>query len=196
MGEIHMRKILGVAGLAALALTASACSSSGSSSAASGNTPATPASSAAGSATAPAAGGSTVSATSINGTQVLTNSAGMTLYWFVPDTPTASKCTGSCATFWPPVKGPVTAGSGVSGTLGTITRSDGSKQATYDGHPLYTFESDTAPGQAKGNGLNASGGVWWEMETSGATPAAAAKANTGSSGSTATAKASSGGYGY
>ena len=192
-----MRKILGVAGLAALALTASACSSSGSSSAASGNTPAAPASSAAspaGSATAAAAGGSAVSATSINGTQVLVNSAGMTLYWFVPDTATTSKCTGSCATFWPPVKGPVTAGSGITGTLGTITRSDGSKQATYDGHPLYTFAGDSGAGQAKGNGVNESGGVWWEMETSGATPAPAAKASTGA---TATAKASSGGgYGY
>jgi predicted lipoprotein with Yx(FWY)xxD motif len=192
-----MRKILGVAGLAALALTASACSSSGSSSAASGSPPAAPASSAAspaGSATAAAASGSAVSATSINGTQVLVNSAGMTLYWFVPDTSTTSKCTGSCATFWPPVKGPVTAGSGITGTLGTITRSDGSKQATYDGHPLYTFAGDTGAGQAKGNGVNESGGVWWEMETSGATPAPAAKASTGS---TATAKASSGGgYGY
>ena len=192
-----MRKILGVAGLAALALTASACSSSGSSSAASGNTPATPASSAAGSATAPAAGGSTVSATSINGTQVLTNSAGMTLYWFVPDTPTASKCTGSCATFWPPVKGPVTAGSGVTGTLSTITRSDGSKQASYDGHPLYTFAGDKSAGQATGNGINESGGVWWEMETSGATPTAKANSASGA-GATAKAstKASSGGYGY
>jgi predicted lipoprotein with Yx(FWY)xxD motif len=192
-----MRKILGVAGLAALALTASACSSSGSSSAASGNTPAAPASSVAspaGSATAAAAGGSAVSATSINGTQVLVNSAGMTLYWFVPDTATTSKCTGSCATFWPPVKGPVTAGSGITGKLGIITRSDGSKQATYDGHPLYTFAGDTGAGQAKGNGVNESGGVWWEMETSGATPAPAAKASTGA---TATAKASSGGaYGY
>ena len=99
---------------------------------------------------------------------------------------TTSKCTGSCATFWPPVKGPATAMSGVTGTLATITRSDGTTQATYDGHPLYTYAADTAPGQAKGNGLNASGGVWHEMTVSGATPAASAsaKASTG------------GGYGY
>jgi predicted lipoprotein with Yx(FWY)xxD motif len=117
---------------------------------------------------------------------VLTNAAGLTLYWFVPDTSTTSKCTGSCATYWPPVKGPATAMSGVTGTLGTITRSDGTTQATYDGHPLYTYAADTAPGQAKGNGLNASGGVWHEMTVSGATPAASAsaKASTG------------GGYGY
>jgi hypothetical protein len=84
---------------------------------------------------------------------------------------------GSCATYWPPVKGPATAGSGVTGTLGTITRPDGTTQATYDGHPLYTYLGDTAPGQAKGNGLNASGGVWYEMTVSGATPAPAASAS-------------------
>ncbi len=110
-----------------------------------------------------------VLSTTINGTQVLTNSKGFTLYWFVPDTSTKSNCNGSCATYWPPVKGPVIAGSGVTGTLGTITRADGSTQATYDGHPLYTYVGDTAPGQAKGNGLNLSGGVWHEMTVSGAT---------------------------
>ena len=85
---------------------------------------------------------------------MLTNAAGFTLYWFAPDTPTTSKCTGSCATYWPPVKGPATAGSGVTGTIGVITRPDGTKQATYDGHPLYTYAADSAPGQNKGNGLN------------------------------------------
>jgi len=112
----------------------------------------------------------------------------MVLYWFVPDTSTASKCTGSCATYWPPVTGPATAGSGVNGTLGTITRSDGTTQATYDGHPLYTYAGDTAAGQAKGNGLNASGGVWWEMEVSGATPAPVPAATHSTGGG--------GGYGY
>jgi predicted lipoprotein with Yx(FWY)xxD motif len=52
----------------------------------------------------------------------------------------------------------VTADPGVTGKLGTITRSDGSTQATYNGHPLYTYVSDTALGQAKGNGVNLSGG--------------------------------------
>ena len=66
-------------------------------------------------------------------------------------------------------------GPGVTGKLGTIKRSDGSEQATYDGHPLYTYVGDTAPGQAKGNGLNLSGGVWHEMTASGAAaPAPAA----------------------
>ena len=109
--------------------------------------------------------------TTINGTAVVTNAKGMTLYWFAPDTSTTSKCTGACATYWPPVTGPVTAGSGVTGTLGTITRADGTTQATYDGHPLYTYVGDTAPGQAKGNGKNLSGGLWYEMTVSGAKPA-------------------------
>ena len=183
-----MRKIWGAAGLAALALAVSACGSSGSSSAAS--TPAAAASSPAASASAssPAAAGSTLTVRTIGSQQVLTNSAGLTLYWFAPDTSTTSKCTGSCATYWPPVKGPATAGSGVTGTLGTITRSDGTTQATYDGHPLYTYAADTAPGQNKGNGLNVSGGLWYEMTVSGATPAAGAGASPSTS--------SKGGYGY
>jgi predicted lipoprotein with Yx(FWY)xxD motif len=181
-----MRKIWGAAGLAAFALTVSACGSSGSSSATTANTPA-----AGGSSSAPAAaGGSTVSQKTIGNQQVLVDSKGMTLYWFVPDTSSKSNCSGSCATFWPPVKGPVTAGSGVTGTLGTIARSDGSTQATYLGHPLYTYVGDKGPGQNKGNGLNISGGLWWEMTVSGSTPAPAA-----GGGSTATST-SGGGGGY
>ena len=163
-----MRNIWGAAGLAAMALVVAACGSSGSSSASS-SSPAAPASSAA--APTPASSSALMTAT-INGTKVVTNSRGFTLYWFAPDTSTTSKCNGSCATYWPPVKGPATAGAGVTGTLGTITRSDGTKQATYDGHPLYAYVGDTAPGQAKGNALNLSGGLWYEMTVSGATPAA------------------------
>jgi predicted lipoprotein with Yx(FWY)xxD motif len=163
-----MRNIWGAAGLATMALVVAACGSSSSSSASS-SSPAAPASS---SAPATQASSSALMTATINGTKVVTNSRGFTLYWFVPDTSTTSKCNGSCATYWPPVKGPATAGAGVTGTLGTITRSDGTKQATYDGHPLYTYVGDTAPGQAKGNALNLSGGLWYEMTVSGATPAA------------------------
>ena len=90
------------------------------------------------------------------------------------------------SSFWPPVHGPANAGSGVTGKLGTITRSDGSTQASYNGNPLYTYIADKAPGQAKGNGLNISGGVWHEVTVSGA--AAPAPAHSTSSGG--------GGYGY
>jgi len=146
-----MRKLLTAAGLAAAVLAVAACASSSSStsSAAPSGTPAAGASSA-----------STVLEMSVGGTEVLTNSAGFTLYWFAPDTSTTSKCTGSCATYWPPLKGPATEGSGVTGTLGTITRSDGTTQVTYDGHPLYTYVGDSAPGQDGGNNLNLNGGLW------------------------------------
>jgi len=179
-----MRKITGAAGLAALALALTACASSSSSSA-----PATSAPAAGGGNASNASGGALAMKT-INGTAVVTNAQGMTLYWFVPDTSTASNCTGACATYWPPVTGAVTEGSGVTGTLGTITRPDGTTQATYDGHPLYTYVGDTAPGQAKGNGKNLSGGVWYEMTVSGAKPA------TGTSGSTPTSTSTGGGGGY
>jgi predicted lipoprotein with Yx(FWY)xxD motif len=171
-----MRKIWSAAGLAAAVLAIAACGSSASSSS---TPPAAGASSPAASSSA-----TTLKSTTINGTTVLTNAAGFTLYWFAPDTSTTSKCTGSCATYWPPVKGPATAGSGVTGTLATITRPDGTTQATYNGHPLYTYAADTAPGQAKGNGLNVSGGLWHEVTVS------------GSAGPASSPSASSGGYGY
>jgi len=188
-----MRKIWGAVGLAAFALTVSACGSSGSSSATTANTPAAGGGSS--SSASAAAGGNTVSEKSIGNQQVLVDSKGMTLYWFAIDTPTKSNCTGSCLTFWPPVTGPVTAGSGVTGKLGTITGSNGTTQATYLGHPLYTFAGDKASGDNKGNGLNESGGLWWEMTVSGSTPPAnAGAAATSSPKSTATS--GGGGYGY
>ncbi len=96
----------------------------------------------------------------INGATVLTNSKGLTLYWFAPDTQTRSACTGACAQYWPPLAGRPAAGPAIPGRLGTIVRPGGSAQATYDGHPLYTYVADTAPGQAHGNNLNLNGGVW------------------------------------
>jgi len=125
-----------------------------------------------------------LSAKKVGSATLLTNSKGHTLYWFVPDTSTTSKCNGSCAHYWPPLHGPVTAGSGVKGTLGVITRSDGSKQATWNGHPLYTYVGDTTPGMAKGNGLNLSGGVWHDIVLTGTSAPAASPSST------------AGGYGY
>ena len=142
------------AGLAA-AFVIAACSSSSS-----------PASSGGTASSAPAAGSSALKTAKIGGATLVTNAKGLTLYWFVPDTATMSKCNGSCATFWPPVKGPATAGAGVTGKLATIKRTDGSVQATYNGHPLYTYVGDHAPGQATGNGLNVNGGVWHEVTVS------------------------------
>jgi predicted lipoprotein with Yx(FWY)xxD motif len=168
---------LAPAGLAATLLIAACGSSTGSGSNTSGA--AAPASSA-------AASSSALKTATIGGAAVLTNGKGFTLYWFAPDTSTKSNCNGSCATYWPPVQGPATAGAGVTGKLATITRSDGSMQATYNGHPLYTYVGDKAPGQDKGNGLNLSGGLWHDVTVSGA----AAPASSGS------ASAGGGGYGY
>jgi predicted lipoprotein with Yx(FWY)xxD motif len=102
----------------------------------------------------------------IGGVTVLTNASGLTLYWFAPDTPTTSKCTGSCAAYWPPVTGSPKAAPDVTGKLGTIKRPDGGLQATYDGHPLYTYIGDSGPGQARGNNLNLNGGLWYEVRVS------------------------------
>jgi len=168
--------------LAAAVIGLAACGSSSSSS----------------SSTPPAAAGGSSSASSSQiktastrvGT-VLVNSQGHALYWFAIDTPTKSNCTGSCVTYWPPVTGAMTAapGTSLSGKFGTIKRSDGTLQATYLGHPLYTYVGDTSAGMVGGNGKNLSGGLWWAMTPSGAKPTAggAPAPSTSTSG---------GGYGY
>ena len=116
----------------------------------------------------PAASASgTLKTASISGVTVLTSASGFTLYWFAPDTATRSTCYGTCAGYWPPVTGSPSAGPGVTGTLATISRSDGTTQVTYDGHPLYTYVGDTAPGQAFGNNLNLNGGLWHEATVPG-----------------------------
>jgi predicted lipoprotein with Yx(FWY)xxD motif len=104
--------------------------------------------------------------TTIGGTTILTNAKGLTLYSFAPDSPTASKCYGSCAAYWPPVTGTAPASTGLPGTVGTITRTGGAHQLTYNGHPLYTYIGDSAPGQANGNNLNLNGGLWREVPVS------------------------------
>jgi predicted lipoprotein with Yx(FWY)xxD motif len=120
-----------------------------------------------GAAPAAAGGQSVVRSAKIGGTTVLTNAKGFTLYVFAPDKRNKSTCYGSCAVYWPPVPGPVTAGPGVTGHLGTITRTDGTKQATYNGRPLYTYIADSAPGQAHGNNINLNGGLWFDVKVTG-----------------------------
>jgi predicted lipoprotein with Yx(FWY)xxD motif len=112
---------------------------------------------------ASASGGQVFKTIQIKGATVLTNAKGMTLYSFAPDTATKSVCYGSCAQYWPPVYGSWKAGPGVTGQIGTIKRSDGTTQATYDGHPLYTYIADSQPGQANGNNINLNGGLWHEI---------------------------------
>jgi len=167
----RLRMLPALLAVAAAAAVMAACSSSA---------PSSTGGSSSGSSPAATTGGSLKTAT-IGGATVLTNAKGLTLYSFAPDTSTKSNCNGSCAQNWPPVTGPATA-AGVTGTFATLTRSDGSVQCVFDGHPLYTFVGDTAPGQAKGNGLTAFGGVWHEATTSGTVPAGSSSSGSGGGG--------------
>ena len=95
---------------------------------------------------------------------VLANPAGLTLYTLSSDPMNGSSCTGQCVTFWPPVTvatgGSVTAAAGVSGTVGSFVRSDGSTQVVHDGRALYLYIGDSAPGDTNGEGIVAFGGTW------------------------------------
>jgi predicted lipoprotein with Yx(FWY)xxD motif len=93
---------------------------------------------------------------------VLGSGTGYTLYWFSRDTARSSACDTLCIAQWPPVTGvprPLT-GVTLPGRLGTITRPGGAVQASYDGHPLYTFAGDFDPGDVGGNGVVQFGGTW------------------------------------
>jgi predicted lipoprotein with Yx(FWY)xxD motif len=116
---------------------------------------------------AAATGGQTLDARQIAGVNLLTNAKGFTLYSFAPDSLNKSVCYHDCAAYWPPVAGNMSAGPGVTGKIGTITRTDGTSQATYDGHPLYTYVGDSSPGQAGGNNINLNGGLWHDVPVSG-----------------------------
>jgi predicted lipoprotein with Yx(FWY)xxD motif len=99
--------------------------------------------------------------------QVLTNSSGRTLYLFEQDSGTTSACTGTCAATWPAltVTGQPTAASGLTASmLGTAMRADGSTQVTYNGHNLYVYSGDSAPGQTNGEGIS---GVWFAVGATG-----------------------------
>jgi predicted lipoprotein with Yx(FWY)xxD motif len=102
--------------------------------------------------------------------QILIDASGRTLYLFKADSATSSACSGACATAWPPllVTGKPTAGTGLTASkLGTITRSGGNRQVTYNGHPLYLFIKDTKPGETTGEGLTAFGASWFVVSPAG-----------------------------
>ena len=92
------------------------------------------------------------------------------MYLWAKDTGDMSNCNGACAGAWPPVTttGTATASGGATASdIGTITRSDGTKQVTYDGHPLYYFSGDSGPGTASGQGSDAFGAKWWLVTPTG-----------------------------
>ena len=177
-----MARAAGVAGIGLVMAACSSGSSTATSSPATSTTsaatstssaaasPATQASSPA--ATGQAAGTAAVSLTAISGIpgKFLVGSTGRTLYLFEADKNGTSACSGACAAAWPPdtVTGTPQAGSGVQQSLlGTIKRSDGTMQLTYNGHPLYYFTADTAGGAAHGQGVKAFGAGWYVVSATG-----------------------------
>jgi predicted lipoprotein with Yx(FWY)xxD motif len=99
--------------------------------------------------------------------QILIDAEGRTLYLFMRDSNNTSNCTGGCAQTWPPllVTGTPTGGLGVEASkIGTTSRSDGGTQVTYNGHPLYHYAQDSAPGDTEGQGV---GGNWFVVSPQG-----------------------------
>ena len=100
----------------------------------------------------------------------LTGASGRALYLWVADSGGKSSCTGGCAQAWPPViasSTPAAAGGVSAANLGTITRTDGTKQVTYKGHPLYYYAGDTQGGTTNGQGSDQFGAKWWLVAPSG-----------------------------
>ena len=185
LGRVPMAAKLGVP--VAAGLLAAACGSAAGSTAAGPAAGGTPASSASGTATV-------IESHAGSAGPFLTNSSGRAVYLWAADSMNKSTCSGACAGAWPPVtaQGHVTAADGAkTADLGTITRSDGSKQVTYDGHPLYYFAGDSGPGQTNGQGSDSFGAKWWLVAPAGTKITVAdAAARAGSSSPTAPASSS------
>ena len=124
----------------------------------------------------------------------LTDGSGRAVYLFAKDSMNSSACSGACAASWPPVTatGSVTAGAGATASdLGTITRSDGTKQVTYDGHPLYYYAGDSGPGSTTGQGSDSFGAKWWLVAPSGASITTASVSSGGSAATPASSPSAS-----
>jgi predicted lipoprotein with Yx(FWY)xxD motif len=101
---------------------------------------------------------------------ILVNSSGRTLYLFAKDKGDKSTCSGACASAWPPLTSaakPKPANGVAAAKLATSGRGDGTKEVTYNGHPLYTYAGDAAPGDTTGQGLNQFGATWYVLSPQG-----------------------------
>lgn len=148
--------------LATVAVVVAACGSSSTNSSASA---------AANQAPAPSSNVTSVGTASGADGKYLVGASGRALYLWVADPSDKSVCAGACAKFWPPLltkSAPVAAGGVAAGQLGTIARSNGSTQVTYDGHPLYYFALDKSMGSITGQGSDNFGAKWWLVAPSGA----------------------------
>lgn len=133
-----------------------------------------------------AAGGRALSVKSGSLGKILVDSKGRTLYAFGHDLKNKSRCSGACAANWPPAltkaKSPKV-GAGVSAAkLRVIKRADGTRQLSYAGHPLYRFSLDGSPGDMKGQGVNAFGGIWHVVSPAGKVVTQAPQSQSGGSG--------------
>ncbi len=163
---------LALAGLAVAGCGSSGSSSSGKTEA--GGYPSASASTASGAAPSGAAGSTAGTAVTTMHTSLGTILAAgpkrLTVYLFAADTGSSSTCSEACAQAWPPVTttgAPKAEGSAVAANLGTTTRSDGTKQVTYRGHPLYYYVSDSQAGETTGQGVNSFGAPWWVLSPAG-----------------------------
>jgi predicted lipoprotein with Yx(FWY)xxD motif len=116
---------------------------------------------------------------------VLVSPKGLTLYHMTPESASKIVCTGQCTSIWPPLLVPsgesgASAGSGVSGSFGTIQRPGGGVQVTFDGMPLYTYSGDSSPGQANGQGIQ---GIWFAVSASGGSAGGSSSGGKGGYGS-------------
>ena len=159
--RLRQLTILGAAAVSAAALAACGGGSSGTATAAG---------------SAKSSGGTPISTGKAGGNTVLVDSNGMTLYSLTVEKQGHFICTNSaCLALWHPVKGKP---SGSVGSLGTVTRPDGTVQAAFKGKPLYTFAQDMAAGDAKGNGFK-DVGVWQAATTSGSTSSSSGGSSSG-----------------
>jgi predicted lipoprotein with Yx(FWY)xxD motif len=194
----------GIVGVASIAVLLAACGSSSNTSTTSAAAATAPASSAAStsttSTTASAAGGTMIGTATAHGQTYLTGTSGRAIYLWVADTGGKSSCSGACAQAWPPVltKGKPVAGSGVNAAdLGTTTRSDGTEEVTYHGHPLYYFIADKSAGQTTGQGSDSFGAKWWLLTPAGTAITSSGSSSGGASSSSgaSSTSSSSGGWG-
>jgi predicted lipoprotein with Yx(FWY)xxD motif len=195
-------RVAGIATITACALLIAACGSSSSSSSNTSSATAPPAAASSTSSasttasTAAATTGVTISTATAHGQTYLTGPSGRAIYLWVADTGDKSNCSGACAQAWPPVttKGKAVAGSGVNAAdLGTTTRSDGTQEVTYKGHPLYYFVADKTAGSTTGEGSDSFGAKWWLVSPAGTAITTGSSSETsGSSGSSTSS--SSGGW--
>jgi predicted lipoprotein with Yx(FWY)xxD motif len=120
---------------------------------------------------APAATAPSVATAALAPGTALVDGAGRTLYLFEADSHAQSACSGACAQVWPPLLAdgamPTVSSPVQARLLGAVTRSDGTRQVTYNHHPLYRYVGDSRRGDAHGQGLDQFGAGWYVVTAAG-----------------------------